>query len=214
MNEKSNICSIKWTINMRFHKILEDLFSSRVKIAVMKILFFYPDKKFSGRELARLIKISPSRTSEVLELFRRYGIINRIKIGNTCEWSLNKENILVKELSKIFKIDEKVYKTLKTKIYNILKNEKKILKVILYGSIARGDEKPDSDIDLFILVKNKKDKEKVGDLISKLNFSLIPIFGNVISEFIYSEEELKTKTKSKILSRIYSEGDVILDRKK
>jgi len=157
---------------MKFRNILEEILSSKIKISVMKILYRYPEKKFSGRELARILNVSPSRASEILEIYRQYGVANRIRIGNTSEWTLN----------------------------------------ILYGSVPKGKEQPDSDIDLFILVKNQKDKELAAELVHKLNISLLPRYGNVISELIYSKEEWKLKKNSKILRQIQSEGEIILER--
>jgi len=178
----------------------------------MKILHLYPEKRFSGRELARLLNVSASRTSEILELFRKYGVVNRIRIGNTSEWTLNKESILVKKLSNVFNIEEKIYLDLKSQIYKTFSKEKNILKVILYGSVARGKEQPNSDIDLFILVNNEKNKELAAELVHKLNISLLPRYGNVITELIYSKEEWKLKKNSKILKQIQAEGEIILKR--
>lgn len=197
---------------MKFHRVLEEIFSSKIKVSIWKILHCYPEKRFSGRELARLLNVSPSRASEILELFRKYGIVNRIRIGNTSEWTLNKKNILVENLLKIFKIEEKIYQDLKSKIFNTFHKEKSILKVILYGSVARGEEKPNSDIDLFILVKNEKDKDLAANLVHKLNISLLPRYGNVISELIYSKKEWNLKKNSEILKQIQLEGEIILKR--
>ena len=197
---------------MKFHKVLEEILSSKIKVSIWKILHRYPEKRFSGRELARLLNVSPSRASEILELFRKYGVVNRIRIGNTSEWTLNKKSILVDKLLKIFKIEEKIYQDLKSKIFNAFHKEKSILKVILYGSVARGEEQPNSDIDLFILVKNEKDKDLVANLVHKLNISLLPRYGNVISELIYSRKEWTLKKNSEILKQIQLEGEIILKR--
>ena len=197
---------------MKFHQVLEEILSSKIKVSIWKILHRYPEKRFSGRELARLLNVSPSRASEILELFRKYGVVNRIRIGNTSEWTLNKKSILVDKLLKIFKIEEKIYRDLKSKIFNTFHKEKSILKVILYGSVARGEEQPNSDIDLFILVKNEKDKDLVANLVHKLNISLLPRYGNVISELIYSRKEWNLKNNSEISKQIQSEGEIILKR--
>ncbi len=47
----------------------------------------YPEKRFGLRELARALKVSLLRTSEVLEFFSKYGVVNRIRIGNISEKS-------------------------------------------------------------------------------------------------------------------------------
>lgn len=199
---------------MKFHNILEEIFSSKIKIAIMRLVCLNPEKKFSGREIARLLNISSSRASEMLELFRKNRVVNRGRIGKTSEWSLNKESIVVNEVSSLINLDRKVYKDLKSRIYEDLIKEKSILKVILYGSVARRKEKPDSDIDVFILVKTKKDKEIASELVQRLNNYLLPRYGNVLSESIYSEREWRLMGKSKIYKKIEREGEIILIREK
>jgi predicted nucleotidyltransferase len=117
------------------------------------------------------------------------------------QWGLNKESALVNEVSDLINLERKIYKELKSRIYETLIKEKSIMKVVLYGPVARKKEKPESDLDVFILVKTKKDKELAADLVGKLNKYLLPRYGNVISELIYSERE-----------KIESEGEIILIR--
>ena len=199
---------------MKFHNTLEEIFSSKVKIAVMKLMCLNPEKKYSGREMARLLNISASRVSEVLELFRKNAVVNRDRVGRASQWELNKESVLANEVSSLINLERKIYKELKSRIYETLIREKSILKVVLYGSVARKREKPESDIDVFILVKTKKDKELAAELVGKLNKYLLPRYGNVISESIYSEREWKDMGRAKIFKKIESEGEIILIREK
>ena len=199
---------------MKFHNTLEEIFSSKVKIAVMKLMCLNPEKKYSGREMARLLNMSASRVSEVLELFRKNAVVNRERVGRASQWELNKESVLANEVSSLINLERKIYKELKSRIYETLIREKSILKVVLYGSVARKREKPESDIDVFILVKTKKDKELAAELVGKLNKYLLPRYGNVISESIYSEREWKDMGRTKIYKKIESEGEIILIREK
>jgi len=199
---------------MKFHNTLEEIFSSKVKIAVMKLMCLNPEKKYIGREMARLLNISASRVSEVLELFRKNAVVNRERVGRASQWELNKKSILGNEVSSLINLERKIYKELKSRIYETLIREKSVLKVVLYGSVARKREKPESDIDVFILVKTKKDKELAAELIGKLNKYLLPRYGNVISESIYSEREWKDMGRTKIFKKIESEGEIILIREK
>ncbi len=199
---------------MKFHNTLEEMFSSKVKIAVMKLMCLNPERKYSGREMARLLNISASRVSEVLDLFRKNAVVNRKTVGRASQWGLNKESIVVEEVSSLINVERRIYIELKSKIYETLIREKSILKVILYGSVVRKREKPESDIDVFILVMTKKDKEIAAELVGKLNKYLLPRYGNVISESIYSEREWKDMKKTEILKKIESEGEIILIREK
>jgi predicted nucleotidyltransferase len=199
---------------MKFHNTLEELFASKVKIAVMKLMCLNPERKYSGREMARILNISASRVLEVLELFRKNAVVNRETVGRSSQWGLNQESIVVEEVSSLINVERKIYMALKSRIYETLIREKSIQKVILYGSVARKKEKPESDIDVFILVTTKKDKELAAALVGKLNKYLLPRYGNVISETIYSEREWKDMEKTKIFKKIESEGEIILIREK
>ena len=51
-------------------------------------------------------------------------------------------------------------------------------------------------------------------MVGKLNRYILPRYGNVISESIYSEREWKDMEKTKIFKKIESEGEIILIREK
>ncbi len=199
---------------MKFHNTLEEMFSSKVKIAVMKLMCLNPERKYSGREMARLLNQSASRVLEVLELFRKNAVVNRETVGRASQWGLNKESVVVEEVSSLINVERRIYMELKSKIYETLIREKSIQKVVLYGSVARKKKKPESDIDVFILIATKKDKELAAELVGKLNKYLLPRYGNVISETIYSEREWKDMEKTTLFKKVESEGEIILIREK
>ncbi len=199
---------------MKIHNTLEEIFSSKVKVAVMKLMCLNPDSKYTGRQMARILKLSASRVSEVLEVLRKNALVRKKRVGKALQWGLNKESVLVEEVSNLIKSERRIYRELRTRIYESLIREKSILKVVIYGAVVKRKEKAESDIDVFILVKTKKDKEKAADMVHKLNNYLLPRYGNVISEKIYSEREWKDMVRTKIYKQVESEGKVILLREK
>ena len=82
--------------------------------------------------------------------------------------------------------------------------------MIIFGSIAKGEERPDSDIDLFVLVKEKKHKKEAWLTTDKLNESLIPVLGNMISAIIYSSKELKGKKELDLVRHINEESEIVV----
>ena len=69
---------------------------------------------------------------------------------------------------------------------NILKNN--LIKIVLFGSYARGDYDQFSDIDIFVLVQNKKNElnkilnlicEKLFDIDIKYNVTINPLIENL-----------------------------------
>ena len=94
-----------------------------------------------------------------------------------------------------------------------------LLRVVLFGSVARGDDNEDSDIDVFILLKNydKTGTEKVtikerilgiASAVEELNDHQV-----YISPLIDSEETyLKNRRSSLIYYNIADEGVLLYDK--
>jgi len=68
--------------------------------------------------------------------------------------------------------------------------------------VAKGFEKTNSDIDLFILVKDKKNKKSLDSSLEKLSNFCLETYGNKLSPYILTEPELKRKKGLKIISEI------------
>jgi len=76
--------------------------------------------------------------------------------------------------------------------------------IVLYGSFARGDFGPKSDMDLFIVTGKKDTIEKVEKEIVRLEREI----GNDIQPTIRTMEELE-KTDSGLLQNVFQEGKVL-----
>lgn len=103
-------------------------------------------------------------------------------------------------------------KKLKSGQLRILKNlSKKISKIdkifiaIVFGSFARGDYGPKSDIDLLIIVKNDKERDNVKNELIQATEG----FERNVQVVIRSLKELR-QTDTGLLKRIFREGKIIL----
>jgi predicted nucleotidyltransferase len=72
-------------------------------------------------------------------------------------------------------------------------------KVILYGSVAQGKSKVNSDIDLFILIKSQKEAQELSNHIDKLSSLCLSLYGNRLAPYILTEAQLQEKKKLPIL---------------
>ena len=68
--------------------------------------------------------------------------------------------------------------------------------------MAKGLEKINSDIDIFILVKNKQSKEMLETSIDKLSNICFEVYGNRLAPYILTEQEVRQKKNLKIISEI------------
>jgi len=165
---------------MQFRDFAENLLGSKVKIKVLRKLLteeFLP----SERELAKIIGISYTAVSRALKDFHELNLVSPLRIGNAMTWRLNDKSYACEFLVNVaasmqMSPLEHLKKTLQERLIELRKNEKvKIIKAIIFGSVAEGREMPDSDIDLFILMQSEEERNRLLD-------STFPVVGLMIQE--------------------------------
>lgn len=96
-----------------------------------------------------------------------------------------------------------VLEIFKEKITNIYQDD--LLRLILFGSRARGDAKQDSDIDVLIVLKSlNQDKDKYKNMINLVS-DLCLEYGLLISCVYVSESQFKSE-KSPLMINVHKEG--------
>lgn len=118
------------------------------------------------REIARKTYLSLGFVSRVLNELSKEELILLNKKGRMKFYCINTNNPLIKQLKVMLTISS---------IMPILKEIKEhARRIILFGSAARGEDLPDSDIDLFVLTN---DSSRVKKILTK-NFRIVPIIMN------------------------------------
>jgi predicted nucleotidyltransferase len=133
-----------------------ELLNSKIKMKILKFLVKNNKKELILSDIATLLKISKSRTSEVLKALENNNIVKSKHIGKSIIYSLNLDNENTKFILDIVKKSEsKMEKILEEFISECKKKfGKDLISIILFGSYARGTYKETSDIDLLIIVNN------------------------------------------------------------
>jgi len=182
---------------MRVHDPLDKILNNELKIKILRFLC-KTEAEWSGRQIAQEIKVSPAACHKALrELNNEKALLLR-SIGRSYLYRLNKENLIISDLLKpLFqresKIPDDVYRAIVRNISSLV--IKDIASIAVFGSMKKGKERPTSDIDLLVLVKNPKDRRKVEEDFGKVNEKIIGKFGNTISSYIQTVEEFKLKYK-------------------
>ena len=81
-----------------------------------------------------------------------------------------------------------------------------IVKIILFGSVARGDDTPESDIDILIIRANS---DKLTDEINSAAVDVILEKDEFISPHVMSEEHFNNTIDYPFLTNVLKEGVVI-----
>ncbi|MBI2576870.1 nucleotidyltransferase domain-containing protein [Candidatus Woesearchaeota archaeon] len=143
-----------------------------------------PEKEFHVREIAKLVRVSPTTAAKEIRKLQQKKLISARKLSNHLLVKANTESPSWKELKKQYNLA----RLRSSGIIGFLERELNAPEaVILFGSYAKGEEGPYSDIDLFIVASSKK------------NPALEPFQKKLrrpIQLFIHSKEDIEKMKKT------------------
>src|SRR4030042_2465418 len=185
---------------MRVHNPLDKILSKETKVKILRFLC-KTEAEWSGRQIAKEIKVSPAACHKALRELNNEGALLLRGIGKSNLYSLNKENLIVSELLKPLyeresKIPDEIYEGIIRNISSLV--IKDIVSIAIFGSVKKRKERPTSDIDLLVLVKNSENKGEVEEDFGKVNEKIISRFGNTVSPYIQTVEEFNLKYRKGI----------------
>src|SRR5438876_11080071 len=127
--------------------ILDPLFT-RTKQALLTATILQPDKRWYFRELARQLQLQPSSIQRDLTAFTEAGLLERHQDGNRVYYQARRESPIFQELQQILIKTVGVVEAFR----GILKPVRNHIKIaFIYGSIASGKARAESDVDLMIV---------------------------------------------------------------
>jgi len=196
---------------MQFRNFAENLLGSKVKIKLIRYLLS-EEAITSEREIAKLIGVSHSAVNKALNELHEQNLIAPTRVGNVMIWHINRESYAYQLLQSFtLLLKQMPFDRLKTEITAGLNYLAYVKKAVIYGSVALGTELPNSDIDLFILVKSEKDRKHILPLLSPLNGKCLRMFGNILSPNISTHKELSESKNKKFLESVKN-GIVVFEK--
>ncbi len=150
---------------MAIEKSLYNVVNSKLKIAIIRLFVSKTSEfKATGREIAKLTHFSPPAAHAALKELYNQGILKLDSIGKQHIYSLDNNNRIVQKILKpMFK--EEIL--LKDEIRDFLIKQvresgikKRLVSLLLYGSLQRGVTHDKSDVDIAVIIKSKKDKKR------------------------------------------------------
>lgn len=172
---------------MKLHHSLDDIFGSKSKVRVLRLLFRYPEREFTEREIAKMIGMSQNTVNITLAELRKTNILTFRRIGRANTYLVNRKSVLFPFLENIFEGE----KNIKNDMIKKLKSATRpFLSCILFGSFAQDTEDHGSDLDLIIIVK---DKIKAQVTLEKLKEDMLRDYNIPVSIVLLTPKELINK---------------------
>jgi len=122
------------------------------KYILLKVFLDNPTESFRLRELSRLSKISPPSVINYLREFEKQELIHKYEKRKVPYYEAKRDNedfIFYKKLSILYELH-------KSRLIDYLWQELSPEAIILYGSHAKGEAIESSDIDIFIIGRERK----------------------------------------------------------
>jgi DNA-binding transcriptional ArsR family regulator len=136
---------------MRLDQPLDDVFATGSHVRVLRALVELPDGvTVSGRDIARRAGVSQPTAAEVLHALEDQGLLLVGRRPRAAYYRLNPEHVLAPLLSELFVRERQTRPELERGIADGLSRLRDVEAAYLFGSAARGDMRPNSDIDVAI----------------------------------------------------------------
>jgi len=188
---------------MKFRISLLDVLNSKTKIKIIKFLLTH-EASMSEREIASILKVSHMSVNRTMRELAELNFVNFVTIGKAHLWRVNHKSYAFRALSELIMGISGIQEPIEELKKILLKNLPKTLikRIVLFGSIAKGSERTNSDIDIFVLARDKQSKEKLEPSIEKLSNICFEMYGNRLAPYILTDQELKQKKNLKVISEI------------
>lgn len=189
---------------MAIEKSLDNILNSKSKIAIIRLFVSKTaDFKATGREVAKLIRFSAPAAHAALKELYIHGVLKLETIGKQHIYSLDNNNRVVQKMLRPMFIEEI---SLKDELREFLVKQireaginKKIVSLLLYGSLQREATNELSDVDIAVIIKKKKDKEEIEDrFLNDIALKFNDYFKAHLDAYIKTEAEFCARLKKNL----------------
>jgi predicted nucleotidyltransferase len=162
----------------------------------------------TGAEIARAAGTTNQAALDSLARLEGMGLVRRLPMGRGYIFHLNAEHGLVRHGLRQLLSEEAAFRE---RLLARLKGafEKEVLSAVIYGSTGRGSERPPSDLDVCLIVRSEKGKERVLKRSSEISGPLRQEFGVRISPIVFRAEEFSRGLKrgTELMTNIQADGE-------
>jgi predicted nucleotidyltransferase len=196
---------------MKFTKPLDDIFQTPSSVKVLRVLL-RAEMDMTGRQIAELAGLNPQTTLNTLDRLDDLNLLAVRKVARARLYKLRSGHALIEKLIRpLFDTEKTFLNDQLSAIGSKLSRSGLGATVILFGSVARGGEGPDSDLDLCILINHENERDKINRIVVEVIDDVVDTTGNVPTILVWLRNELieRLNNNDKLATSIINEGRVI-----
>jgi predicted nucleotidyltransferase len=179
---------------VRYDRPLGAILGARSKVSLLRLLLRTRVEK-TGRELARLVGLDAKTCHTALQELARQGVVEYRRVGKALLYRLNGDHVLVQELLEpLFAKEAGLFERYARDLRRLVRGP--VLSVILFGSVARREEEPTSDVDLLFVVPSREAARKVEEATDRAAVELTRRYGNPPQILVYDRDRFRRKADS------------------
>ncbi|MDE1822142.1 MAG: nucleotidyltransferase domain-containing protein [Euryarchaeota archaeon] len=193
---------------MRFHLGLDTLLSPPSKVKLLRVLLRSSRREFTGRELSRASGVTGPALSRSLRDLEETGIVRAKVVGRAQVWSLSPSHVWTSRLRKLFEEEsssrEELCRFLGGRVPWGL-----VTRAVLFGSVARGEDREGSDIDFYVEARSDAAVDEVSSRLGGLSLEVARRYGNTLTSLVYGPSQLRRPPNPALLSEIERDGVLV-----
>lgn len=181
---------------MRIIRPLDDMFANPHSVRVLRHLVLFPSPVLTGRGLARELGMSHATCIRTLNNLVDIGTVTRRTVGRSSTYEIPRDSVVYKEiLEPAFRSEARFLDDLVDTLLKGIKS--KVLAVYLFGSVARGEDTPHSDVDILFVLKKPGDKAPVEKALDRNRGGAYRSYRVGVSVLTYDKSEFDRMKKEK-----------------
>lgn len=191
--------------------MFDDILGSRTKLRLLRVLYAHPGREFSIRELAGAVGQSLGSVHPALGQLLGTRVVLMRRIGRSRVVRVNRAHPLYETLASLFREETSALAGVAREFARALPRQG-IEAAVLFGSVARGEPRARSDIDILVVVDDPSRSAAVG----KVAASMLDRFDANVSPLVLTRNEVARRLGAfdSLLLTIASEGRLLRGRAK
>ena len=185
---------------MKLHDALDDILGSRSKVRIIRLLVGRPKAEFTEREIAGEVGMSPNTINIALGSLRTTDVLCFRHAGRTHSYSVNERSLLFPILKDLFREERGLVEGLVALLRERLAPYGT---AIIFGSFAREEERPGSDVDLLVVTERKREALEA---LTRIASEMAGKYLVTLSFLVMTNKELYTRREKAYVREALNDG--------